>query len=146
MSALDQPAIDSPTGWVAKHIQRYVATNGEDGHMWRGVPTLLLTTVGRRSGQPRRLALIYGTDGDRYVVVASKGGAQQHPEWYLNLVEHPEVEVQVLADRFRATARTATAEERERLWPQLVAIWPDYANYQKKTKREIPLVLLERRP
>lgn len=143
MTALDQEPIDSPTSWVADHIRRYVETDGADGHLWRGVPTLLLTTLGRRTSQPRRLALIYGRDGDGYVVVASKGGAPNHPEWYLNLQQHPEVIVQVGAERFRATARTATPAERERLWPELVAIWPDYTNYQQKTEREIPLVILE---
>jgi deazaflavin-dependent oxidoreductase (nitroreductase family) len=144
MTALDQEPVDSPTGWVADHIRRYVETNGEDGHIWRGVPTLLLTTLGRRSGTPRRLALIYGKDGDNYVVVASKGGAPDHPEWYLNLLDHAEARVQVLADRFKARARTATPEERERLWPQMAAIWPNYNDYQQKTQREIPLVILER--
>jgi deazaflavin-dependent oxidoreductase (nitroreductase family) len=144
MTTLDQEPIDSPTGWVAEHVQRYIETNGEDGHMWRGAPTLLLTTIGRHSGKARRLALIYGKDADQYVVVASKGGAEQHPEWYLNLRDNPEVQVQVMADRFRARARTATPEERERLWPQMVAIWPAYADYQKKTDRQIPLVILER--
>ena len=112
--------------------------------MWRGVPTLILTTLGRRSGKPRRLALIYGEDGDHYVVVASKGGAEQHPEWYLNLVDHPEVQVQVLADRFRANARTATPEEHAALWPRMAKIWPAYNDYQAKTDRTIPLVILER--
>jgi deazaflavin-dependent oxidoreductase (nitroreductase family) len=144
MTTLDQEPIDSPTGWVAEHVQRYIETNGEDGHMWRGAPTLILTTIGRHSGKARRLALIYGRDADQYVVVASKGGAEQHPEWYLNLRDNPEVQVQVMADRFRARARTATPEERERLWPQMVAIWPAYADYQKKTDRQIPLVILER--
>lgn len=140
----EQEPIDSPREWVAEHVRRYVETNGEEGHLWRGVPTLVLTTLGRRSGQPRRLALIYGEDGDHYVVVASKGGAEQHPEWYLNLLAHPEVQVQVKADRFRARARTATPEERTRLWPRMVAIWPDYVKYQKQTSRQIPLVILER--
>jgi deazaflavin-dependent oxidoreductase (nitroreductase family) len=141
---IDQEPIDSPQGWVADHVQRYIETNGADGHMWRGAPTLVLTTLGRRSGKPRRLALIYGTDGDRYVVVASKGGAAQHPEWYLNLRANPEVLVQVKADRFRAKARTATPEEHERLWPRMANIWPDYDKYQAKTERQIPLVILER--
>jgi len=141
---IDQEPIDSPTGWVAEHVQRYIATDGADGHIWRGAPTLILTTLGRRSGKPRRLALIYGQDGDRYVVVASKGGAPQHPEWYLNLLEHPEVQVQVLADRFQAIARTATPEEHQALWPRMAEIWPSYNDYQKKTDRQIPLVILER--
>lgn len=141
---LEQEPIDSPQDWVAEHVHRYIETNGEDGHMWRGVPTLILTTLGRRSGKPRRLALIYGKDGDAYVVVASKGGAPQHPEWYLNLVDNPEVQVQVLADRFRANARTATPEEHAALWPRMAAIWPAYNDYQAKTDRTIPLVILER--
>jgi len=141
---IDQEPIDSPTGWVAEHVQRYIATDGADGHIWRGAPTPILTTLGRRSGKPRRLALIYGQDGDRYVVVASKGGAPQHPEWYLNLLEHPEVQVQVLADRFHAIARTATPEEHQALWPRMAEIWPSYNDYQKKTDRQIPLVILER--
>ncbi len=135
---------DSPVGWVAEHIRQYVQTNGEQGHLWRGVPTLLLTTRGRRSGKPRRTALIYGLDGDRYLVVASKGGAQQHPLWYLNLLEHPEVEIQVGGDRFRASARTATAEEKPRLWERMTQIWPAYDEYQTKTDRDIPVIILER--
>jgi proline iminopeptidase len=108
------------------------------------VPTLLLTTAGRRSGQPITMPLIYGEVGGKYVVVASKGGAPTHPGWYLNLVAQPAVEVQVRADRFRATARTATGEERARLWQTMAAIYPPYNAYQAKTQREIPVVVLER--
>jgi deazaflavin-dependent oxidoreductase (nitroreductase family) len=135
---------DSPTGWVASHIRRYVATDGEDGHIDRGLPTLLLTTRGRRSGQLRRTALIYGQDGDRHLVVASNGGSSSHPAWYLNMREHPEVAVQVAADKFTARARTASAEEKERLWPVMTAIFPLYVKYQAGTGRDIPLVVLER--
>jgi deazaflavin-dependent oxidoreductase (nitroreductase family) len=141
---MEQEPVDSPTGWVASHVRRYIETDGKDGHIWRGAPTLILTTLGRRSGKPRRLALIYGQDGDRYVVVASKGGARQHPEWYLNLRANPEVQVQVLGDRFQATARTATPEERAVLWPRMATIWPAYEAYQAKTERVIPLIILER--
>ena len=102
-----EEVFDSPKGWVAQHIRRYVETDGRKGHRWRGVDTLLLTTRGRRSGKLRRTALIYGRDGDRYLVVASSGGAKRHPSWYLNLAENPEVWVQVDADRFAARARTA---------------------------------------
>lgn len=135
---------DSPTGWVKDHIDAYVSTGGEDGHLWRGVPTLLLTTVGRRSGERRRTALIYGRDGANYVIVASYGGSPTHPAWYLNLVDHPEVEVQVGDDVFTATARTVDPVGRERLWPKLAKIWPDYDTYKNKTDREIPLVVLTR--
>ncbi len=140
----NQEPIDSPQAWVAEHVHRYIATNGEDGHLWRGAPTLILTTLGRRSGKSRRLALIYGRHGEHYVVVASKGGAPQHPDWYRNILDHPEVHVQVMADTFTAKARTATPVERKALWPQMTQIWPDYTTYQEKTDREIPLVILER--
>jgi len=132
------------TDWMEDHIRRYLETNGEDGHIWRGVPTLLLTTRGRRSGEPRVLPLIYGKDGDRHLVVASKGGAPDHPAWYKNLVAHPDVEVQVGAERFRARARAANADERPGLWKTMTKIWPDYDKYQSSTEREIPVVVLER--
>ncbi|MCC6454868.1 MAG: nitroreductase family deazaflavin-dependent oxidoreductase [Caldilineaceae bacterium] len=143
MSLQEEP-FDSPTDWVREHIRGYIATDGKEGHIWKGVTTLLLTTIGRRSGKPRRTALIYGRDGDRYIIVASKGGAEEHPNWYRNLTDHPEVEVQVLDDRFHARARTATAEERPRLWDLMAEIWPAYNDYQKKTSRTIPVVILER--
>ncbi|HEY6054631.1 MAG TPA: nitroreductase family deazaflavin-dependent oxidoreductase [Gaiellaceae bacterium] len=127
-----------------EHVRRYRETGGEVGHIWNGVPTLLLTTTGRRSGEQRTTPLIYGQDGDRYVVVASKGGAPRHPAWYLNLSAKPDVELQVAAQRFRARARTAAANERERLWKLMAGIWPAYDDYQAKTEREIPLVVLER--
>ena len=139
-----EEVFDSPTGWVAQHIRGYVESDGEKGHHWRGVQTLLLTTRGRKSGKLRRTALIYGQDGDRYIVVASKGGAQEHPEWYLNLVANPEVRLQVGADKFTALARTATAEEKPALWHLMTSIWPDYDSYQGRTKREIPVIVLER--
>jgi deazaflavin-dependent oxidoreductase (nitroreductase family) len=136
---------DSPSAWVRKHIDSYVETGGEEGHEWKkGVPTLLLTTRGRKSGKLRRTALIYGTDGDKYMVVASRGGAKHHPAWYLNLRDNPEVEVQVGADKFTARAHTATPDEKARLWPVMAAIWPAYNDYQKKTERDIPVVVLER--
>src|ERR671936_1249551 len=107
--ASQEEVLDSPTRWVARHVRRYLETDGRSGHRWNGRNTLLLTTRGRRSGKLRRTALIYGQDGDRYLVVASNGGSRKHPSWYQNLVEHPEVEVQVGAESFAATARTATA-------------------------------------
>jgi deazaflavin-dependent oxidoreductase (nitroreductase family) len=134
---------DSPTGWVRDHIRRYVETDGENGHEWRkGVPTLLLTTRGRKSGQWHRTALIYGRDGARYVIVASRGGHANHPAWYLNLAANPEVQVQVFGEKFTARAETASPEEKARLWPLMTAIWPDYDAYQTKTERDIPVVIL----
>jgi deazaflavin-dependent oxidoreductase (nitroreductase family) len=135
---------DSPTSWVKEHIDEYVATGGAQGHIWNGVPTLLLTTTGRRSGEPRRTALIYGRYGKDYVIVASKGGAPKHPLWYLNLQANPRVTVQVEDEVFDAVARDATAEEREEVWPEMAKIWPDYDNYQQKTDRHIPVVILTR--
>lgn len=142
--AEDEEVLDSPRDWVADHIRRYTETDGEDGHLWRGVPALLLTTRGRRSGKLRRTALIYGRDGDRYLVVASRGGAPQHPLWYQNLVADPNVQVQVGPDKFPARARTAQPDEKGRLWPLMTAIWPAYDEYQTKTERQIPVVILER--
>ena len=144
MADNNEPVLDSVVGWVAEHTRRYVETDGAEGHIWRGVPTLIITTRGRRSGQLRRNALIYGQDGDRYMVVASKGGAAQHPLWYLNLTADPNVQVQVGADKFAANARTASPEERARLWPIMAGIFPNYDSYQQKTEREIPVIILER--
>jgi len=141
--ARDDEVVDSPTGWVASHIRGYVETDGRRGHRWHGAPTLLLTTRGRRTGRLRRTALIYGRDGDRYLVVASVGGAPRHPQWYLNLQADPDVRLQVGAERLRGTARTAGPEEKRRLWPQMVEIWPEYERYQARTDRDIPLVIIE---
>jgi deazaflavin-dependent oxidoreductase (nitroreductase family) len=143
---MPEPVIDSPTRWVAEHIRRYVESDGADGHDWRGVPTLLITTRGRASGLRRRSALIYGRDGEDYVLVASKGGAPNHPMWYLNLVAEPEVEIQVGAEILTATARTATGEERARLWATMTRIWPDYDEYQTRTARLIPVVVVSPAP
>lgn len=129
--------------WIADHLKSYLETNGEEGHIWNGVPTLLLTTTGRKSGEPLQLPLIYGQDGPNYIIVASKGGAPGHPAWYLNLEANPEVELQVKADRFKARARTATAEEKPALWKKMTEIWPAYDEYQGRTSREIPVVIIE---
>jgi deazaflavin-dependent oxidoreductase (nitroreductase family) len=128
-----------------EHVDRYVATDGEEGHDWQGTQTLILTTTGRRSGEPRVHPLIYGRHGDDYLVVASKGGAPEHPAWYLNLQANPDVEIQVKGDKMPAHARTATSEERAELWPIMTKEWSDYDNYQQKTDREIPIVVLEPR-
>jgi deazaflavin-dependent oxidoreductase (nitroreductase family) len=127
-----------------EHVERYVETDGAEGHDWQGVSVLILTTTGRRSGEPRSTPLIYGRRGEDYLVVASQGGAPKHPAWYLNLLEQPTVGVQVGGERFTAAARTATPEEREQLWSTMTQIWPAYDQYQQKTDREIPVVVLER--
>lgn len=137
--------------WIVDHLRRY-AESPEKGHLWDGAavggypdtPTLLLTTTGRKSGRQLTMPLIYGKDGDGYVIVASKGGAPRHPAWYLNLHDNPQVTVQVIRDKFPAVARTATGAERERLWKMMSAIYPPYPSYQQRTDREIPVVVLER--
>ncbi|REJ84953.1 MAG: nitroreductase family deazaflavin-dependent oxidoreductase [Acidobacteria bacterium] len=141
---LPHPPIDrNLPQWIQDHLALY-HEKPEEGHLWNGVPTLLLTTVGRKSKQRRQLPLIYAEDDGRYVIVASKGGAPEHPAWYLNLQDDPNVVVQVAGDRFQATARTVDSRERARLWPKMVEIWPQYDDYQEKTDREIPIVVLDR--
>ena len=134
--------VDSPVDWVNRHIQRYVETDGAEGQFWQGTQNLLLTVTGRKSGIPRRTALIYAEDGEDFLVVGSTGGADKHPLWYLNLVANPIVQVQVGARKFDAIARTASPEEKERLWPLVVAVFPTYEDYRKKTSRDIPVVVL----
>jgi deazaflavin-dependent oxidoreductase (nitroreductase family) len=136
---------EAVTLFGAEHVRRYRETGGEVGHIWKeGSTILLLTTEGRRTGKPRTTPLIYARDGDRLVIVASQGGAPKHPGWYENLVETPEVEVQLLDDVFPARAYTAEGAERERLWELVNAGWSHYAEYQGRTDREIPVVVLER--
>jgi deazaflavin-dependent oxidoreductase (nitroreductase family) len=128
----------------AAHVARYRETGGEHGHNWKGTTTLLLTTTGRRSGEQRTTPLIYQPYGDDYLIVASNGGAPEPPAWYLNLEKQPEVELQVADEVFRAHARTATADEKPDMWRAMAATWPAYDEYQSKTDREIPVVVLER--
>ena len=125
-----------------EHVRRYRTTGGETGYLWNGALTLLLTTTGRRSGKSRTSALIFGRDGDDYLVVASMGGAPRHPSWYLNLTEHPDAEIQVRSDRFPVVTRTASDEEKPRLWRIMTEVWPNYDVYQTRTDRVIPLVVL----
>jgi deazaflavin-dependent oxidoreductase (nitroreductase family) len=127
-----------------EHVKRYRETDGEEGHDWQGTTTLILETTGRKSGEPRPTPLIYQEHDGAYLVVASKGGADEPPAWYLNLQADPEADVQVKGDRFKARARTATADEKPEMWRKMAAAWPDYDEYQKKTDREIPVVVLER--
>ncbi len=138
--------------WIKEHLRNYLASDGENGHLWDAslgggtgmIPTLLLTTTGRKSGEALTLPLIYGSSGNSYVVIASKGGAPAHPAWYLNLQASPEVGVQVKAERFNARARTATGTERTALWKKLVDIYSPYEKYQVFAgDREIPVVVLD---
>jgi deazaflavin-dependent oxidoreductase (nitroreductase family) len=127
-----------------EHVRRYVESDGAEGHDWQGTTALILTTKGRRSGEERSTPLIYQRNGEDYLVVASKGGSDDPPAWYLNLQADPEVQVQVQGDRFHARARTADAQEKPALWRTMAAVWPAYDEYQEKTSREIPVVVLER--
>ena len=128
-----------------EHVRVYRETGGETGHIWRkGSKILLLTTKGRKTGEPRTAPLIYENAGDAYVIVASKGGAPEDPGWYENLAKEPQVELQVKDEVFPARARTAQGEEREQLWKLAAQQWPDYDTYQANTDREIPVVVLER--
>jgi proline iminopeptidase len=140
MSSIDATQLHGP-----EHVKVYLDTDGEVGHDWRnGTSTLILTTKGRKSGEERLNALIYGMASDNPIIVASKGGNPHHPGWYLNLRENPAVQVQIRGEKFDAIARDATPEERPDLWRQMVEIWPPYDEYQQRTDREIPIVILER--
>ena len=126
----------------AEHIRVYRETGGERGYHWRGTTILLLTTTGRVSGEPRTAPLIHRTDGDRYVVVASKGGSPEHPSWYQNLQADPRATIEVRDQEIPVTASDAQGEERARLWAAMAEVWPAYDEYQAKTDREIPVVVL----
>jgi deazaflavin-dependent oxidoreductase (nitroreductase family) len=133
--------VDSALDWVAEHTRKYVDSGGADGYLWRGYPTIVLTTRGRKSGNLRRNALIYGRDGDDFILIASYGGRPTHPLWYLNLSAEPSVTIQERSDVFACTASTVPeGAERDRLWAQMVALFPTYADYQAKTERRIPVV------
>ncbi|MCB4820130.1 nitroreductase family deazaflavin-dependent oxidoreductase [Roseicella aerolata] len=138
--------------WMQDHARRYLSSGGTDGHMYKAsppgypamtVPSLLLTTTGRKSGEKFIFPLFYGQVGDSYLIVASKGGAPEHPGWYRNILADPNVEIQVGTARMKARARTAAGEERARLWEKALEFWPPYADYQRKTEREIPVVVLD---
>lgn len=127
-----------------EHVERYQATGGEEGHDWQNTTVLLLTTKGRKSGEQRTTPLIYQEHDGSYLIVASKGGAAEPPAWYLNLQAEPSVTLQVKDDVFEARARDATPDEKPEMWKKMTAAWPSYDQYQSKTDREIPVVVLER--
>ena len=128
-----------------EHVRQYEATAGKVGHIWNSTTCLILRTIGRKSGEVRKFPLIYGRDGENYLIVASKGGAPEHPGWYLNLLAQPQVEIQVLDRVIPVTATTASAQAKSRVWPIMTAQWPQYDDYQAKTERDIPVVLLRPR-
>jgi deazaflavin-dependent oxidoreductase (nitroreductase family) len=128
-----------------EHVRVYRETGGERGYHWRGTTILLLTTQGRKSGEPRTTPLIHRTDGDRWVVVASKGGAPANPGWFENLLAEPQATIQVQGEQLPVRAAAAEGDERARLWSKMAEVWPAYDDYQARTDREIPVVVLSRR-
>jgi deazaflavin-dependent oxidoreductase (nitroreductase family) len=142
-------AVDAPIDTTLlgeAHVRAYVESNGETGYIWNGAPILLLTTTGRTSGAPRTIPIIFSRYNDAYVIMGSRGGSPTHPKWYLNILADPHVQLQVKADKFAAVARTATSPEREIIWNEALKTWPRYAEYQTRTERQIPVVVIERKP
>jgi len=142
----DDEYLPSRSTWADEHVQRYLASAGEDGYEFlKGAHVIILSTTGRRTGRPRKTPLIRIPDGDRYLVVASQGGAPTHPHWYLNLAEHPDVTIQDRGEVRAYRAHVASPAEKRELWPKAVAEWPDYDDYQQRTERDIPLIVCEPR-
>lgn len=132
--------------FVQDHVNRYRRTNGEDGHEFVGGVVMLIEVIGRKSGKALTFPVMYAKDGDTYLTAGSRGGANEHPQWFLNLVANPNVKVQVKADVFDATAVVVPeSPERDRLWKLLVEAFPQYAEYQTKTERVIPVIRFERK-
>jgi deazaflavin-dependent oxidoreductase (nitroreductase family) len=129
----------------SEHVRIYRETAGERGYHWRGTTILLLTSTGRRSGESRTTPLIHRTDGEDWIIVASKGGAPAHPGWFENLLADPEATIELKGEEVPVRARAAEGEECERLWSLMAEVWPAYDDYQAKTEREIPVVVLSRR-
>jgi deazaflavin-dependent oxidoreductase (nitroreductase family) len=128
-----------------EHVRVYRETEGETGYLWNGATTLLLTTRGRKSGEDRTIPIIFKQVGDRYAIIASKGGSPTHPAWYLNILADPHVTLQIKGEKFEGVARTAEGAEREELWAESLKQWPNYDVYQSRTERKIPVVVVERR-
>jgi deazaflavin-dependent oxidoreductase (nitroreductase family) len=142
---------DEQNSWLKDHLSRYLATDGADGY-WADftavggpakAPNLILTVTGRRSGKAYSMGLIFGEFDGRYVIVGSRGGAHEHPAWYFNLLANPDVRIQIKERKFRAKARVATGNERAILWNKMSGLYSGYAEVQKKTEREFPVVILE---
>jgi deazaflavin-dependent oxidoreductase (nitroreductase family) len=145
MSDTTKTAIGTDVSLLGEeHVRRYRETDGEVGYIWNGATALLLTMTGRKSGEERTIPIIFTQVSDVQVIIASKGGAPEHPIWYLNILAEPKVKVQIKGEKFDAIARTATGSEREWLWGEAVKQWPNYDIYQSRTTREIPVVVIER--
>ncbi len=136
----------SPVDWVAQQARTYEESGGTEGTTLQGAPCLLLDYQGWRTGRWHRTVLIYGEDHDAYLIVASKGGADDHPQWYRSIVANPDVRLRIGPDRFPARARTLSNADKTRVWGQLMELWPPYADYQARTTRDIPVVRLEEIP
>lgn len=130
-------------GFMKDHIKRYLATNGEDGHLMNGFPCLVLTTTGKKSGEQRQAAVIYGKHGNSHVIIASKGGSDTPPAWFVNLQAHPRAHIQVKDKKLDVRMRVAAGAERQQLWDMMVKIFPDYRDYQEKTARQIAVCVLD---
>lgn len=151
---LNDPDVAKLPDFIKTHLRTYLESGGKEGHHWPSgikagegpttIPTLLLTAKGGKSGKKRILPLLYGKIGDDFILVASLGGAPNHPKWYLNLMANPEAEIQVATEHYRVRARNAEGEEREKIWSHMLTLFPVYADYQKKTTRQIPVVVLEK--
>ncbi|HET8601632.1 MAG TPA: nitroreductase family deazaflavin-dependent oxidoreductase [Segeticoccus sp.] len=140
---LEGEYVPSPSSQVAEQVRRYEATDGREANTMKGLPIIVLTSRGAKSGKIRKIPLMrVEHDGD-YAAVASMGGAPKHPVWYYNLVAHPRVELQDGADRREYVARQVSGEEKAQWWERCVAAFPDYADYQRRTDREIPVFVLE---
>ncbi|MGW8888092.1 nitroreductase/quinone reductase family protein [Streptomyces sp. NPDC055749] len=138
-------AADSPDPSVAEHVRRYLATDGASGYREGGMTNLILTRRGRTTRKLYRTGLFFGEDNGRYVLVASGSAVTHtHPQWYLNLTANPEVHLQIRAERFAAHARTAEGQERERLWALMTGLAPVYRDYEARSRRTIPVVVLDR--
>jgi len=140
---LDGEYEPSPAEWVRDQVEKYESSGGTSGTTMRGLPVVIVTTVGAKSGKLRKVPLMRVEHDGAYAAVASLGGAPQHPVWYYNLIAHPTVELQDGTVRADMTAREVTGREKEHWWERAVAAFPDYADYQKRTEREIPVFVLE---
>ena len=141
--ALTGTYVPSPSDWVREQVERYEASGGAEANTLKGVPIVVITSRGARSGKLRKNPVMRVEHAGAYALVASKGGAPEHPTWYHNIVSHPTVELQDGPDRRDYSVRLADGEERAAWWERAVAVWPAYADYQEKTDREIPVFVAE---
>lgn len=154
---LDKLVADLDTGkqpqWIIDHMRVYLQSGGKEGHMFdasfatpgmKHLPTLLLTTVGRKTGKKRMTPLIYGGHGGHHIIIGSKGGSETHTGWYFNLLDNPAAEIQVGTEHYKVRARVAQGDERAKIWQHMLTVFPTFGDYQTKTEREIPVVVLEK--